>query len=93
MLTPKSEPPSKIKISPDSESMDEFIARIDLDNLHVQVCHKQVNSPLCKDRQLFDRLYHLTEERLPNKQFYPILLGMTNSESSLGLDMAKDNIG
>jgi hypothetical protein len=61
--------------------------------LHINVCNKQINSPLCKDRKLFDRLYQLTEERLPNKQFFPILIGMTNAESSLGLDFAKDNVG
>lgn len=62
-----------------------------LNNLHTKVCDKQINSPLCKDRELFDRLYHITEERLPNKQFYPILLGITNAESSLWLNFAKDN--
>lgn len=60
--------------------------------LHEKVCKKQINSPLCKDRALFDRLYHLTEERLPNKQFFPILLGITNAESSLGLNFAKDKV-
>lgn len=63
-----------------------------LDSLHNKVCEKQINSPLCRDRKLFDRLYQLTEERLPMKQFYPILLGITNAESSLGLDFAKDNL-
>lgn len=62
-----------------------------LETLHKKVCMKQINSPLCKDRQLFDRLYHLTEERLPNAQFFPILVGITNAESSLWLDFAKDN--
>ena len=60
--------------------------------LYQDVCKKQINSPLCKDRELFDRLYQLTEERLPWKNFYPILIGMTNAESSLGLDYAKDNV-
>lgn len=83
---------SKIKISPESESMDQFIKRIDLDNLHIKLCNKQINSPLCKDKELFGRLYRITEERLPNKQFYPILIGMTNAESSLWLDFAKDNV-
>lgn len=76
-LTPASEPPS----------INNW-----LDVLHKKVCQKQINSPLCKDRTLFDRLYHITEERLPGKQFYPILLGITNAESSLGLDFAKDRV-
>ena len=92
-LTPTSSEPPSIKISPDSESMDQFITRINLDMLHSQVCNIQINSPLCKDRQLFDRLYHLTEERLPWKNFYPILLGITNAESSLWLNFAKDRVG
>jgi len=62
-----------------------------LANLHAKVCKKQINSPLCIDRKLFDRLYKLTEERLPWKNFYPILIGMTNAESSLGLNFAKDS--
>lgn len=76
---------SQIKISPESESMDEFLFRIDikLDELHKTICKKQINSPLCKDKELFGRLYRITEERLPMKQFYPILIGMTNAESSL----------
>lgn len=57
------------------------------------VCKKQQNSPLCKDRALFDRLYQITEERIPGKQFFPILLGITNAESSLWLDFAKDRVG
>lgn len=60
--------------------------------LHEKVCQKQINSPLCKDEALFDRLYQLTEERLPWKNFYPILLGITNAESSLGLNFAKDKV-
>lgn len=75
-LAPSSEPPSW---------------KIALDSLHKKVCQKQVNSPLCKDKQLFDRLYQITEERLPWKNFYPILLGITNAESSLGLNFAHDN--
>lgn len=64
-----------------------------LSNLHKDVCKKQINSPLCKDRELFDRLYQLTEDRLPWKNFYPILLWITNAESSLWLNFAKDKIG
>jgi hypothetical protein len=36
-----------------------------LDILHKKVCDKQINSPLCKDRETFNRLYHLTEARIP----------------------------
>lgn len=64
-----------------------------LEKLHTKICQKQINSPLCKDRALFDRLYQITEERLPWKNFFPILIWMTNAESSLWLDFAKDNIG
>lgn len=75
--------PSQIKVSPESDS---------LESLHTRVCQKQVNSPLCKDKELFHRLYRITEERLPMKHFFPILLGITNAESSLWLNYAKDNI-
>lgn len=59
--------------------------------LHKKVCDVQVNSPLCKDRDLFNRLYVITEERIPNKNFFPIMLGITNAESSLGLNFARNN--
>jgi hypothetical protein len=55
-----------------------------LGELHKKVCQKQINSPLCKDRQLFDRLYRLTEERIPNKNWFNIQLWILNAESSLG---------
>lgn len=82
-------PPERKEIISDKEITKAYM----LDPLWLKICKKQVNSPLCKDRKLFDRLYHLTEERLPNKKFYPILIGMTNAESSLWLDFAKDKIG
>ena len=63
-----------------------------LSQLHKKVCERQINSPLCKDEALFDRLYQLTEERLPWKNFYPILLWITNAESSLGLNFARDRV-
>jgi len=67
-----------IKFSPESESMDDFLTRIDLNltELHKKVCKKQINSPLCNDRKLF----------------YPILLGITNAESSLWLNFSKDRV-
>lgn len=64
-----------------------------IDNINKRICEKQINSPLCKDKELLGRLYDITEERLPMKQFFPILIGMTNAESSLGLDFAKDKVG
>lgn len=73
-------------------SFDKINLWSDLESLHKTICKKQINSPLCKDKELFGRLYRITEERLPNKQFYPILIGMTNAESSLWLDFAKDKV-
>lgn len=67
--------------------------QIELDKINKLICKKQINSPLCKDKELLGRLYDITEERLPMKQFFPILIGMTNAESSLGLDFAKDKVG
>lgn len=76
-----------------SRTVEEAKERFNHAKLYQDVCKKQINSPLCKNRALFDRLYQITEERLPWKNFYPILLGITNAESSLGLAYAKDNIG
>lgn len=67
--------------------------QIELDRINKLICKKQINSPLCRDKELLSRLYDITEERLPMKQFFPILIGMTNAESSLGLDFAKDKVG
>lgn len=78
----------EIREIPRTQTIDEKLSA-----LHEKVCQKQINSPLCKDRALFDRLYHITEERLPNKQFFPILLGIVNAESSLWLNFAKDRVG
>lgn len=86
--TPQVLPPSKSIKSP----LEDLIEDNTLDVLHDKVCQKQINSPLCKDRKLFDRLYQLTEERLPWKNFYPILLWITNAESSLGLNFARDRV-
>lgn len=61
---------------------------------HLQnlVCDYQKNSPLCTEDWLIEKLYILTEERLPWKNFFPILLGITNAESSLWLNFAKDRV-
>lgn len=64
-----------------------------LDWLQVKICWKQINSPLCKDKALLARLYRITEDRIPWKNMFPILIGITNAESSLGLNFAKDNVG
>lgn len=77
----------EIREVPRTQTIDEKLS-----TLHQKVCQKQINSPLCKDYELFERLYHITEERLPNKQFFPILLGITNAESSIGLDFARDSV-
>lgn len=77
---------------PPSKTVEEAKEKFAHAKLYQDVCKKQINSPLCKDEALFDRLYQLTEERLPWKNFYPILLGITNAESSLGLNFAKDKV-
>ena len=64
----------------------------ELDELFNKVCKSKPSSPIC-DRATFDRLYKITEERLPWKNFFPILLGITNAESSLGTAYAKNNKG
>lgn len=66
--------------------------KFDLESLHMKVCKKQINSPLCKDFNLFDRLYQITEARLPWKNMFPILIGITNAESSLWLNFANDKV-
>ena len=75
-----------------SQSYNEINLWSNLEKLHDTICKKQINSPLCKDKELFGRLYRITEDRLPMKQFYPILIWMTNAESSLWLDYAKDKV-
>lgn len=63
-----------------------------LEILHEKICKKQMHSPLCKDKALFYILNNITEERLPWKNWFPILIGMTNAESSLWIDFAKDKV-
>ena len=64
-----------------------------LHKLHDKICDTQKSSPLCKNYSLFSDLYVITEERLPKKNFFPIMIGITNAESSLWLNFANDNIG
>ena len=64
----------------------------ELERLNKEVCKKNINSPIC-ERETFYRLYKITEDRLPWKNFFPILLGITNAESSLGTAYAKNNKG
>lgn len=61
--------------------------------LYDKICKKQINSPLCKDKDLLGRLYKITEDRLPWKNMFPILIGITNAESSLGTNFANDKVG
>lgn len=64
----------------------------ELDELFNNVCKAKPSSPIC-NRETFDKLYKITEDRLPWKNFFPILLGITNAESSLGTAYAKNNNG
>lgn len=71
---------------PPKESIKDY-----LDRKHWQVCEKQPSSPLCKDKELFIRLYWITENRIPWKNWFPIMLGIINAESSLGTNFHPDN--
>lgn len=53
-------------------------------NLYEKVCEKKPNSPICKDKELFERLQKITEERTDKPYMFAMLLGISNSESSLG---------
>ena len=64
-----------------------------IDETHKKICDKQINSPLCKDKELLARLYRITEDRIPGKNMFPILIWITNAESSLWLNFAKDSVG
>jgi len=64
-----------------------------IDETHKKICNKQINSPLCKDKALLARLYRITEDRIQGKNMFPILIWITNAESSLGLNFAKDSVG
>lgn len=82
---------SVIPEPPDNSISNEKMRELHLQTIWLQICKKQINSPLCKDKELLGRLYDITEERIPNKGWFPILIGMTNAESSLGLNFAKDS--
>lgn len=45
-----------------------------IDETHKKICDKQINSPLCKDKELLARLYRITEDRIPGKNMFPILI-------------------
>lgn len=70
---------------PPKESTEEYLNR-----KHWQVCDKQPMSPLCKDKELFVKLYWITEERIPWKNWFPIMLGIINAESSLWTNFHPD---
>ena len=77
-----------------SGSIERVSERTDiLEWLQKKICDKQINSPLCKDKELLSRLYKITEDRIPGKNMFPILVWITNAESSLGLNFANDSIG
>lgn len=60
-----------------------------LEKLHEKICTIQSKSPLCEDFSLLERLKKITADRIPdNPHIFPILLGITNSESSLGTNYA-----
>ena len=86
-------PPERLKVDNSKMTLENYSTDVYITNLQKKICEKQVNSPLCKDWNLLYRLYRLTEERIPDKQFFPILIGITNAESSLWLDFAKDRVG
>lgn len=73
---------------PPKESVKDY-----LDRKHWQVCKKQPSSPLCKDKELFIRLYWITENRIPWKNWFPIMLGIINAESSLWTNFHPSNCG
>lgn len=76
---------------------DKIVAEVNiknyLDSLHNKVCDKKSNSPICLDRKLLERLYYITEERIPWKNFFPIMLWIINSESSLGVNFSPNTCG
>lgn len=60
-----------------------------LTKIHGKICTIQPKSPLCEDFALLERLEKITTDRIPdNPHIFPILLGITNSESSLGTNYA-----
>lgn len=60
-----------------------------LKKIHEKICAIQPKSPLCEDFALLERLEKITADRIPdNPHIFPILLGITNSESSLGTNYA-----
>ena len=60
-----------------------------LKKIHEKICAIQPKSPLCEDFALLERLEKITTDRIPdNPHIFPILLGITNSESSLGTNYA-----
>lgn len=73
---------------PPKESIKDYLER-----KHWQVCKIQPNSPLCKNKKLFDNLYYITEERVPWKNWFPVMLGIINAESSLGTNFYPSGCG
>ena len=60
---------------------------IEVDRIYAIIGRRDTRSPLY-DKETLARLYKITEDRIPGKNFFPILLGITNAESSLGIAYA-----
>ena len=72
-----------------TENSEEQIENQNLKKIHGKICATQLKSPLCEDFSLLQRLEKITTDRIPdNPHIFPILLGITNSESSLGTNYA-----
>ena len=68
---------------------EENSEKSNLKKIHEKICAIQPKSPLCTDFSLLQRLEKITADRIPdNQHIFPILLGITNSESSLGTNYA-----
>lgn len=78
---------------PPEKSYNQVNLWSNMEILYDKICKKQINSPLCKDKELLGRLYSITESRLPWKNMFPILVGITNAESSLWINFANDKVG
>ena len=72
-----------------TENSEEQIENQNLMKIHEKICAIQPKSLLCLDFALLQRLEKITADRIPdNPHIFPILLGITNSESSLGTNYA-----
>lgn len=72
----------------DSWNTTESGSGYQLQKLREKICKIQPNSPLCTEDWLLERLKKITDDRIDKPYVFPMLLGMTNSESSLGTNFA-----